>query len=121
MMASKTAKILEMKVYHSSNVKISVLKIGSHVTPDQEISKSFGSQKPGSTHYCHEFEAEVRDYPRINLGGRIVIDVSAGLTGQLDLAPTPEGEDWKNYVTTSLIFPTSVTEYWKDKCTAIAY
>jgi hypothetical protein len=100
-----------MKVYHSSNVKINVLHIGAYVTPDKEISKIFGRQKPGNVHYCHEFEAKIRDYPRMHFHGRMILDVSAGLTGQLELSPTPEGEDWKNYVTTALLRPISIMEY----------
>jgi hypothetical protein len=76
-----------------------------------EISKGFGGQKPGDIHYCHEFEARIRDYSRINFNGLMILDLSAGLTGQLELSPTPEGEDWQNYVTTALLYPVSVIEY----------
>jgi hypothetical protein len=100
-----------MFVYHSSNVKIGVLRVGSYVTPDAEISKTFGRSKPGKIHYCHEFEAEVRDYSIVNIGGRTIIDVTAKPVGQLERSPTPTGEDWENYVTTSELRPISIIEY----------
>jgi hypothetical protein len=100
-----------MRVYHSSNVKIEFLRPGSYVTPDEEISKTFGQAKPGKVHYCHEFEGEVRDYPRVKINGKITIDVTAGLVGELERSPTPTGEDWENYVTASTLKPIRVTEY----------
>lgn len=101
-----------MKVYHSSNKKIEVLRKGSYVTPDKEISQIFGREKPGKKHYCHEFEAEVRNYPRVRgVDGRTIIDVTGKQIGELDRAETPTGEDWANYITSSELRPTEIIEY----------
>jgi hypothetical protein len=78
-----------MKVYYSRNEIIENLRAGSYVTPDKEISQIFGREKPGVRHYCHEFEAEVRDYPRITgLDGRRIIDVTAQQIGELERCET---------------------------------
>ena len=100
-----------MRVYHSSNVKIDVLKVGSHVTTNQNISQCFGRDKQGEIHYCHVFEARERHYPSVwnPLLGCRVLDIH--LVGELDLSHTPDGEDWRNYTTAVELIPGEVIEY----------
>jgi hypothetical protein len=104
-----------MKVYHSSNVKIDVLKIGSNVTPNKEISKVFGSCKPclDGKFYCHVFEvAGERRHPYVfdEKIGRMILDLN-NLVGDLDRDITPDGEDWANYTTAVELKPIEIIEY----------
>ncbi len=94
-----------MLVYHSSNVKLTVLTSGQYLTPDKDISKSFGLDKPGDTHYLHVFNAEPQYYPT---NGRYL---DPEPQGELALAKTPEGEYWLNYTNTKDLIPLEVTEY----------
>ncbi len=98
-----------MRVFHSSNIRLTVLPAGQFVTPDQVISQCFGRDKPGEVHYLHEFEARTRRYGVVVFHGREYQD--SKLVGELDRTRTPEGESWVNYKTVVELVPLSVTSY----------
>lgn len=86
--------------------------VGAYVTPQKSISMAFGKEKPGDKHYMHIFEAEIADYPRVEMAdGRLRLDLNAGRVGELEIAPTPDNEGWENYQTLVELTPLEIIEY----------